>query len=431
MNYSDISKNSYHRDPLQIGYIWQYTKGDLAALSATTLHVTSVIDQLKRRGHQVRILSFRRGLPQWSDDLINWNPIKPVNRPWYSRVFESSLRWIQSRLKLPYLNLFDSYRFSDACVEVFDNHDILYERFWMLASGGFMASKRLNVPIVYEVNGDIKEEYREQGHKLSSFQWTAIRQITRYMFENSAQVVTVSEALKMKTVQGWRMRTNNVRAIENGARMDLFARTNRDESKSIRSRYGLNGEILIIFVGTFKPWHGLDLLVEAFDPIATSNPNIKLILVGDGPLRTDVEAQITGLHLEDKVIITGLVEHKEVPALLGAADIAVLNPRVSGASAVQSPLKLFEYMAAGKAIVAPMTPNFKRILIDRESGLLIPPDNKEALTDALLELLQDKGLRTKLGMAAQREAADKYSWDRTAAKLEELFFKLRASNGSN
>jgi glycosyltransferase involved in cell wall biosynthesis len=88
-------------------------------------------------------------------------------------------------------------------------------------------------------------------------------------------------------------------------------------------------------------------------------------------------------------------------------------------------------MAAGKAIVAPRIPNVERILTNRQSGLLISPGNKEALTLALLELLQDEQLRTKLGLAARKEATEKYSWDRTVAKLEDLFFEARKSKDSN
>lgn len=410
--------------PLRIGYIWQYETANLGVLQATSLHIRAVIDAFKARGHHVRIITFHQRKPHWSDDLKTWHPIEPRIRPWPLRIFESVVRRIQSTLQLPYFNYFDSVRFADVCQIAGADCDVFYERFWILASGAGMAANRLGIPIVYEVNGDLVDEYEQQGTELPAAHWRAIYYVTRRMFENAGQVVTVSETLKQKTIERWRLRTSNVSAVENGAHVDLFANPNKDNVEAVRSKYRLNKSPAIIFVGTFKPWHGLDLLINAFAQVTASDPDVKLILVGDGPLKAEMETQVAKLRLEDRIIFTGLLQHQEIPALLGAANIAVLNPRLSQASAAQSPLKLFEYMAAGKAIVAPINANTQCILTDRKTGLLIPPDDQKALQNALLELLQDHQLRDSLGQAAQRQAIEKHSWNRTVSEIESMMYKL-------
>jgi glycosyltransferase involved in cell wall biosynthesis len=422
MNYSDIETVD-RPHPLRIGYVWQYKSADLSALSATTLHVKAVIQAFEKRGHQVRMISFYQGQPHWSDDLITWHKIEPKVRGRGFRFIESIVRGIQSRLRLPYFNLFDSHHFADACVTAFADCDILYERFWILASGGLIAAKKLGIPIIYEVNGDLVEEFQQIGFKLSRVQWLIVYFITRRMFEGAGHIVTVSQTLKEKTMERWHLRSARVSAIENGAHVDQFAHPDEAGIEAVRTQYRLNGDRAIVFVGTFKPWHGLDLLIDAFQQVAASKPNVKLILVGDGPLRTEIETRVADLHLKDQVIFTGLVQHQHVPALLGAADIAVLNPKLSGASAAQSPLKLFEYMAAGKAIVAPKIANVTRILADRQTGLLVPPNNSRALKQALFELLEDDQLRLSVGQAAQRQAIEQHSWDRTTAELEKIFLR--------
>lgn len=413
---------------LRIGYIWQYDTEELfstlSTWSASSLHAKAVIREFEKRGHQVRMITLRQGRPHWSDDLISWHPIKPSPQPRAFRLFERVVRGLQSRLHIPYLNLFDSHRFAAACVAAAANCDVFYERFWMMASGALIASKRLGIPIIYEVNGDLVEEYRQQGLSLSKAQWAAIHTMNKIMFEKAGCVVAVSQALKETIVRRLRLRNSNITAIENGADVSLFANPNQHEVDAVRSRYQLNDSLAVIFVGSFKPWHGIDILVNAFGQLAASHPKARLVLVGDGPLRSEIEAWVAALHLEHQVIFTGWVCHREVPALMNAADIAVLNPKVSGASAAQSPLKLFEYMAAGNAIVAPKISNVRRILTDRKSGLLVPPDNPEALRDALAELLEDNRLRLRLGQAARQQAIEKHSWDRAVSELESILYDL-------
>lgn len=418
---------SVHRQlPLSIGYIWQYGTADthLSSITAVSLHMRAVISEFQKLGHHVRIVTFYQNQPHWSDNMIDWHPVEPMVPKNTFRFLERISRGIQSRLNLPYLNLFESYKFAVACKTALSDCDILYERFWILASGGFIISKMLDIPILYEVNGDIVEEYHQQGLKLPLHQWAAINLVTRYMFKNAGQVIPVSQTLKEKIISRHRLHTDNIKVIENGARVDLFVDPNQEEIASLRLQYKLGENLTIIFVGTYKPWHGIDLLVEAFGEVSKHLPNVKLILVGDGPLMPEIKSQVKALHISDRVIFTGLVEHQKVPAILNLADIAILNPRVSGASSAQSPLKLYEYMAAGKAIIAPKISNVERILKDRESVLLVDPDNLEALKAALIELLDDEQMRERLGQVARDKAIKNHSWSQTVSEIEAIMMEL-------
>jgi glycosyltransferase involved in cell wall biosynthesis len=247
------------------------------------------------------------------------------------------------------------------------------------------------------------------------------------MFQRAARVVTVSEALRQRTIDRWHLDPSQVNTVPNGADMGLFAQ--EPDVDVVRSRYGLDGEPVVIFVGSFKPWHGLDLLLDAFCRVTASNQDAKLVFVGDGPARPGLESQARKLNLEARVVFTGAVAHTDVASLLTAAQVAVLNPRASEASLSQSPLKLFEYMAAGKAIVAPAIPNVKQILAHRKNALLVPPDQAEALAGALEELLNNEQLRTRLGQAARKQSLENHSWDRTVSRLEAIIDdELRVKN---
>jgi glycosyltransferase involved in cell wall biosynthesis len=118
------------------------------------------------------------------------------------------------------------------------------------------------------------------------------------------------------------------------------------------------------------------------------------------------------------VIFTGAVPHSDVAALLSAADVAVIYPPGISATIVETPLKLFEYMASGKAIVAPCVPNMRRVLEDRVTALLVPPDTPAALAGALRELFGDSQLRLSLGERARRQAIHRHSWNRAVGEVE-------------
>ena len=417
---------SEKRRSLRIGYIWQSptTEKPLTKVTATSLHMASVIDAFRKRGHQVRIISFVKGQPHWSDDGTTWQAIPPVKKNYLFGVVERLVRGIQGRLNLPYFNIFDSSRFADACVAASAEIDVYYERFWILASGGLIASKRVGIPIIYEVNGDIAEEYRLRGDTLPSLHWSAIHFVTQQMFRYAGKVIAVNDVLMKRLTQRYHLQPNQICVIDNGARVDQFSQVENTNSKAFIAEHKLTGKIIIIFVGTFKPWHGLDLLIHAFGALADIHPEARLILVGDGPLLSEIEKQVSENGLEEKVIFTGTVEPNLVPGLLSLADIAVLNPRVSGASTAQSPLKLFEYMAAGKAIVAPKIDYVEKILTDHENGLLITPDDVEALTCSLLELVENGQLRQRMGQAAQQKALQEHSWDQVARKIEQIVYTL-------
>src|SRR5690606_27613788 len=118
------------------------------------------------------------------------------------------------------------------------------------------------------------------------------------------------------------------------------------------------------FSGILRPWHGLELLLEAFARLAAGDPRLHLLIVGDGPIRGELDAAIAARQLQDRVTITGRVPHAEVRDYVALMDVAV-SPR---ATFYASPMKVLEYMAMGKAIVAPAMDNLRDILTDGDTA---------------------------------------------------------------
>ena len=128
----------------------------------------------------------------------------------------------------------------------------------------------------------------------------------------------------------------------------------------------------------------------------------RLLIVGDGPARAAIEARAAALHLSERLIITGRIPHADVPDYVAAMDVAVVAHDRTG---VASPMKLLEYMAMAKVVVAPSLDNVKDVVDDERTGLLFAPGDVEALAAALERLAGDASLRLRLG--AQRAGHDR------------------------
>ena len=165
------------------------------------------------------------------------------------------------------------------------------------------------------------------------------------------------------------------------------------------------------FVGFVRDWHGMDALIRhmAADPAP-----LALTIVGDGPARPGLEALAAELGIAPRVRFTGVVEHNDVPAAVAGFDIA-LQPKVV---AYASPLKIFDYMAAGRAIVAPDQPNIREVLQHGQTALLFNPADPAALWAAVQQLAADPALRTRLGAAARAELiARDHTWAGNARRI--------------
>ncbi len=120
-----------------------------------------------------------------------------------------------------------------------------------------------------------------------------------------------------------------------------------DAASSVRGAYGLNGQVVVGFAGTFGVWHGVPSLAEAIPLACAASPELRILLIGDGPLRPLVDRAVAQHGLDRRVIQTGLVPHSDMPAYLAACDVLVAphGRQADGGEFFGSPTKLYEYLA--------------------------------------------------------------------------------------
>jgi glycosyltransferase involved in cell wall biosynthesis len=181
----------------------------------------------------------------------------------------------------------------------------------------------------------------------------------------------------------------------------------------------------IIFIGSLKPWHGVLELLEAFLILGGAASGFRLVIVGDGPLGSQVR---DAASTHDGVEWCGAVAHAEVAERIAEADAAVA-PYLEDEDGYFCPLKVLEYQAMGVPVVASGGQGVRDLIRDGETGLLVPPGDAKALAVALIRLKEDPVLAHRLGESG-RKAVSQRTWGRNARRvLEEWDLWSRGSRG--
>jgi glycosyltransferase involved in cell wall biosynthesis len=329
-------------------------------------------------------------------------------------------------MRLPYFAAFDSFRFYEACVRALPAFEICHEHNGLFCVGGAMACKRLGMPYVLTVSADPLFERRMLGRPLRGLHGYVAAREAAFTYRLARRILCVSESAKQNLAKSWNLDPEKIVVMANGVDTALFSPDY--DPRPARHEWGIGDRPVVAFVGGFQPWHGLDKLIESMVLVRQSVPEALLMLIGDGRARPLVDKAIAENNMQQHVVITGLLPQSKVPSLLSAADVAVLPYPELSAELWFSPLKMYEYMAAGKAIVASNAGQIGDVIKDGETGLLVRPGDVSDLAEAITRLLQDVPLRAQLGRAARQQVLSNHSWDRYVSRLEAVYEQVLTEN---
>jgi glycosyltransferase involved in cell wall biosynthesis len=283
--------------------------------------------------------------------------------------------------------------------------DAVYERYNLHHLAGAVLARRRGLPFLLEVNAPLAEERARFGslrlHRLA--RWSE-----RFAWRAADRVLPVTGVLAAM-VEAAGVDPRRIVVIPNGIELEAFAAPGATPAPEA-------AEVVLGFVGFMRPWHGLDQVLRAMAAWRGA-PRISLVLVGEGPARAELERLAAELGIADRVRFLGLAPREAIPGLVAGFDVALQPAAVSYAS----PLKVFEYMAAGRAIVAPDQPNLREVLAHDRTALLFDPSREGAMWQALLRLATDPALRARLGAAARAEVvARDLTWAGNARRVVAL-----------
>ena len=356
-----------------------------------SVHVTAVAEGLSELGHDVRVLvspGAQGGVPAGK---VQWVPLPP---PFGNR----RLRLIRAGAVASHARQF--------------RPDVVIERYYNFGGEVILAARKCGALAVLEVNAPV-EDHPGSLKRLADRVLIAepMRRWRDWQCRHTDVFVTPSAKILPAYVPA-----SAILRTEWGADTNLF----RPDAAG-RVPFAPSAEdVVVVFAGAFRAWHGAIHLVEAIRRLrARRRRDIKAVFVGDGPELPRVRQASAGL---DGITLIGAVPHEDVPAILAAAHIGVAPFDVAAHPSLAhefhwSPLKIFEYMAAGLPVVAPRIPRLADIVSDGREGVLYDAANPEGLADAL-ESLASPAARQPLGAAARARAVSEFSWSSHCRRLD-------------
>ena len=296
--------------------------------------------------------------------------------------------------------------------------DFIYERAAIFGTAGVALARAWNIPLLVELNAPLAvEQSRYRGSDLVDLAAHA----ERLLLSSADAVLAVSASLRAHSINHGAA-TDRVHVLPNGVNPALFYPAPAD--RLVRARLGLNGGPVLGFLGGLRPWHGVEVLPELLQKLSRRHKRLQLLIAGDGQLRPHLELGLRKRRLLGRTIFTGPLAHEEVPNVIRQFDVAIAPYPSLDHDFYFSPLKLFEYMACGLAVVASCSGQIAEVVKHGKTGLLCPPGNTDALVAACDRLLGDSRLGRRLGRAAARTIVGRYTWDANARRAVALAKKL-------
>lgn len=347
-----------------------------------SVHVQEVVRALRAEGHEVTVYCTRRD-EHVPDDLADL------------RVVSHALPATDGTADRERAIAKNGHRL--AALAAAEPYDLVLERYSLFSDAGAQLAEALAVPLVVEVNAPLVTEQRQHRDLVDE---TGAYGSTARLFARADLITCVSEP-----VASWVVDTvgsdRGVLVVPNGV--------NTDRIHPRRSPKGDDEPVTIGFVGTLKPWHGTDLLVRAVAGLPASlRDRVVVDVVGTGPEQSALEALAAELGLADRARFRGAVPPAEMPRVLQELDVAVA-PYPPGEHYF-SPLKVYEYLAAGLPVVSSAIGTLPEVLQHGRTGVLVAPGDVPALSAALAELVSRPDRRTELGRRARTSAVAEHDW---------------------
>jgi glycosyltransferase involved in cell wall biosynthesis len=373
------------------------------ATDAQGVHITEMINAFRLLGHQVEIASLVAAPSK--------EAAKPsrTDKPAWQRLLQK-LPGAFEFLQLGY-NLVGLWIISRQ-IRRFRPH-FIYERYSLFNFSGVLASRWFRIPLLLEVNSPLALETRQEGlltfHRLA--EWSE-----RVICNSSTAVITVTGVLRDILVE-LGVEADRITVVPNGVSPDRFAPAAADPA--LRCSLGLDQRRVIGFVGWFRPWHGLELLIQAFHQSGLHARDVSLLLVGDGPAMPALVETVDRLGLESAVVFTGAIPHRLIPSHVALFDCAV-QP---AANPYCCPMKIIEYLALAKPVIAPGQANIRELVEDGVDAIMFESGEAASLAASLRRLFDSPDLLQCIQAGAD-SAIDRrrYLWSRNAQRSIQLIF---------
>lgn len=303
---------------------------------------------------------------------------------------------------------------------IFFRPDVIYGRVALIHCVPLMLARILGIPYVLEQNGIAEEEYELRG--FPKFLTKLLVYINKINLRFTTKIRVVTPGIKAGLVSRYGVPSEKCFIISNGTDTSLFRPIPIEKA---RQRVSFDKDLFYIgFVGSFAPWQGLEKLLEAFSLVRqTYDTYIKIVLVGDGEEEVRLRQLVIEKQLDNVIEFRGRVDHELIPYYINAFDLCYIQKQ--GLSFGFSPLKLYEYMACGKSILAGAVRGIKEPVEQAGCGYTFNPDDIGSLADNIIKAYKERTSLEVIGRRGRHLCNTNYNWKGLAEKLIHIFVYLQ------
>jgi len=383
---------------------------NLSFHKGSVVHVKEIVSGLRELGHSVGVVACSVNSRKEADSFCELN---------HFPVFVLKLFGLKRQPHIVSLTFLFVSLFT-----VLPHYDIIYARDFHTVVVALLPRLILRKKLVFEINGLASEEHRlKKDSMLTRASAFFISKAEKLATKWSDRIVSVTPEIKSYLICHLKCEADKVIVVGNGVDTTKFRPIRDDELLATwRSRIGLcRDDIVIVFVGNLAPWQGIEYLLEVAPLLVRTNRNIKFLMVGDGVLRKEFEANVSGRGLSGQFIFTGAVDHDVIQIYINISDICVIPKRRLRSG--YSPIKLYEYMACGKPVVASKVEGLEFLELEG-AGHVVDPGDLIGLEEAFQDLLTDSQKRKNMGEKGLQIARERFNWDLGVNKIEKILKEL-------
>lgn len=386
------------------------TLEDLSLHKGSVVHVKEIVKGLTKLGNQVGLIA--RASSNFESELDRFYNLE------HGTVL--SLKFLGIK-RQPYLiSLFFLFLY---LILHLPTYDVIYARDFHTVIVALLPRLALRKRLVFEMNGIANEEEKLKGKSV-------FRQIFTFCIEKaemlatqcSDRIVSVTPQIANYLIRQFHCRPDKVEVIGNGVNTKSFHPI-QDQAvlAEWRRRLGIADEdVVVAFVGNLALWQGVDVLIESAFQLLSNGEKLKLLIIGEGVLKSFLMKKVLDSMYLKEFIFTGMIKYENIPPLINIADICVA-PFISERNRKTgvSPLKVFEYMACGKPVVASRIEGLE-FIEEEGAGCLVELGDVIGLAKALEDLLRHTNKRIEMGRRGLEIAREEFSWDSRAVKISAI-----------
>jgi len=363
-------------------------------------HMRGMVNGFREEGHTVEILVLGNN-PQSKDSSTQTNSFKSVLKKVLPKILWRTLKEIQQIR-------FDKYAAKELQNAIeFHQPDIVYERSAWMSNGSVGALSNFSIKHIVEINAPFEEEVKsfENAH---SFLASTGKNKLKNLLQSASLVLPITSSLQTYLIERYKLNPNKCVVVPNAIEKQEI-QINESRVAAINKQFNLSEVTVLGFVGSIFPYHGVDRLIRGVSKLKYTD--IAILVVGDGYLIPELKKLANELGISSRVYFTGSVPKEDIYNYISAMDILTL-PNTEWYC---SPVKLFEYGAFGKTILAVNEAGVSDVM-SNEEGLLFE-NNDSAFQDALLAAITDVDALKIKARTFQQKVFEKHTWRANAQKV--------------